>query len=141
GADGQWGNASSNPNNAGAIDTDDYYALLGGEMREDPPNSGNFSFFFTNPWDIDNDGDGIMDSVWVDLGMPATTTRDGRLAKPLFAILCLDMDGRLNLNAHGSFAHVASEATIQQSAPTSQDHIVGGYATQNISGRGMGYGP
>ena len=29
---------------------------------------------------------------------------DGKAYKPLFAILCLDMDGRLNLNAHGSLA-------------------------------------
>ena len=54
------------------------------------------------PWDVDNDGDGTMDSVWVDLGMPVRSTADGRLYKPLFAILCVDLDGRLNLNAHGS---------------------------------------
>ena len=53
-------------------------------------------------WDVDNDGDGVPDSVWVDLGMPVRTTADGRLYKPLFAILCVDLDGRLNLNAHGS---------------------------------------
>ena len=27
---------------------------------------------------------------------------DGKMYKPLFAILCTDLDGRLNLNAHGS---------------------------------------
>jgi len=52
-------------------------------------------------WDVDNDGDGVADSVWVDLGLPVRSTADGRLYKPLFAILCLDLDGRLNLNAHG----------------------------------------
>ena len=61
-------------------------------------------------WDVDNDGDGVPDSVWVDLGMPVRYTLDGRAYKPLFAILCLDMDGRLNLNAHSSFA--------QRSRPT-----------------------
>jgi len=55
-------------------------------------------------WDVDNDGDGIPDSVWTDLGMPVRYTTDGRAYKPLFAILCLDMDGRLNLNAHSSLA-------------------------------------
>ena len=55
-------------------------------------------------WDVDNDGDGVPDSVWVDLGMPVRTTTDGRLYKPLFAILCVDLDGRINLNAHGSLA-------------------------------------
>ena len=53
---------------------------------------------------MDNDGDGVPDSVWVDLGMPVRSTADGRLYKPLFAILCVDLDGRLNLNAHGSLA-------------------------------------
>jgi hypothetical protein len=55
-------------------------------------------------WDVDNDGDGVADSVWVDLGMPVRSTSDGRLYKPLFAILCVDLDGRLNLNAHGCLA-------------------------------------
>ncbi|MBI2825987.1 MAG: hypothetical protein HYX69_14985 [Planctomycetia bacterium] len=53
-------------------------------------------------WDVDNDGDGQPDSIWVDLGMPVQTAPDGRRYKPMFAILCIDMDGKLNLNAHGS---------------------------------------
>lgn len=56
------------------------------------------------PWDVDNDGDGVRDSLWVDLGLPVRTLPDGRHYKPLFAILCVDMDGRLNLNAHGRLA-------------------------------------
>jgi len=55
------------------------------------------------PWDVDNDGDGVPDSIWVDLGFPVRSTPDGRRYKPLFAILCVDLDGRLNLNAHGSY--------------------------------------
>jgi hypothetical protein len=57
------------------------------------------------PWDIDNDGDGIVDSIWVDLGMPAETAPDGTLYKPLFAFLVVDLDSRLNMNAHGNRAH------------------------------------
>ncbi len=56
----------------------------------------------TAQWDVDNDGDGRPDSIWVDLGYPAQQTADGRWYRPLFAILCVDLDGRLNLNAHGS---------------------------------------
>jgi hypothetical protein len=55
-------------------------------------------------WDVDNMGRGTPDSVWVDLGFPVRFTQDGRPYKPLFAILCLDLDGRLNVNAHGSLA-------------------------------------
>lgn len=51
-------------------------------------------------WDVDNDGDGIADSIWVDIGLPVQTAPDGRRFRPLVAILCQDLDGRLNLNAH-----------------------------------------
>jgi len=59
----------------------------------------------TGPWDVDNDGDGVPDSIWIDVGLPAQTTPDGRRFKPLVAILCQDLDGRLNVNAQGSIAH------------------------------------
>ena len=49
-------------------------------------------------------GTGVNDSVWVDLGLPVQTTKDGRTVKPLVAILCVDLDGRLNLNAHGNLS-------------------------------------
>jgi len=51
-------------------------------------------------WDVDNDGDGIPDSIWIDAGLPVQTAPDGRRYRPLVAILCQDLDGRLNLNAH-----------------------------------------
>jgi hypothetical protein len=52
-------------------------------------------------WDVDNDNDGVRDSVWVDLGDPIQETEDGRRYKALYAILCVDLDSRLNVNAHG----------------------------------------
>lgn len=54
------------------------------------------------PWDVDNDKDGTPDSVWVDFGAPIIAGPNGKLVKPLGAILVLDMDGRLNVNAHGT---------------------------------------
>jgi hypothetical protein len=59
------------------------------------------------PWDVDNDGNGVMDSVWLDLGFPVKTSSDGRSYKPLFAVLIKDLDNRLNINAHGNITHVA----------------------------------
>src|SRR6185369_9833063 len=53
-----------------------------------------------------NDNDGSPDSIWVDLGMPVTTDAAGRMVKPLFAIMVVDLDGRVNLNAHGTFQSV-----------------------------------
>jgi hypothetical protein len=60
----------------------------------------------TGSWDVDNDNDGLTDSIWLDLGYDPEPGPDGRLYKPLFAILCVDMDGKLNLNAHGMTAHL-----------------------------------
>ena len=54
-------------------------------------------------WDVDNDSDGVCDSIWVDLGAEVLTARDGRKYKPLFAPLVIDMDGKFNLNAQGKF--------------------------------------
>ncbi len=71
----------------------------------------------TDPLDVDNDGDGIADSIWVDLGMPVRSTSDGRLYKPLFAILCVDLDGRLNLNAHGCLAQCSAAPGNPSSYP------------------------
>ena len=57
-------------------------------------------------WDVDNDGDGIQDSVWIDLGMPVQHASDGRRYKPLFAFLIQDLDGRININAAGNIAQL-----------------------------------
>ena len=79
---------------------------------------------------MDNDGDGVPDSVWVDLGMPVRSTTDGRLYKPLFAILCVDLDGRMNLNAHGSLAQADPAATARWShsgvGPVARRRFAGG---------------
>ena len=41
-------------------------------------------------WDVDNDGDGVRDSIWIDVGMPVVTSPSGRRYKRLFAILIKD---------------------------------------------------
>ncbi|HIN54373.1 MAG TPA: hypothetical protein EYM79_08675, partial [Planctomycetes bacterium] len=92
------------------------------------PAMGNF------PWDIDNDGDGRPDSVWVDMGFPVQTDSSGRQYKPLFAILCADMDGRLNLNAHGNQMHYLANMT------NSAVPLAGGVTSTGFP-RGSGFGP
>jgi hypothetical protein len=77
------------------------------------------------PYDVDTDGDGIADSVWVDLGMPVQTAPDGTTYKPLFAIRVLDMDGRLNVNAHGNSAQVESAYSTPQSVPSATAKFAG----------------
>ncbi|MFO0915787.1 MAG: hypothetical protein U0795_22695 [Pirellulales bacterium] len=75
--------------------------FLAAQMASLGPVPGEEAWLRTGPWDVDNDGDGIPDSVWVDLGFEVRTSRDGRLYKPLVAFLVRDLDGRINLNTAG----------------------------------------
>lgn len=59
-------------------------------------------------WDVDNDGDGVRDSIWIDVGMPVVTSPSGRRYKRLFAILIKDLDGRVNLNVHGNLGQITA---------------------------------
>ena len=56
-------------------------------------------------WDVDNDQDGVHDSIWVDLGAPVLTAADGKRFKALYSLLVVDEDSRLNANTAGSLAH------------------------------------
>lgn len=53
-------------------------------------------------FDVDNDGDGKTDSIWVDLGFPAQRDSRGRLFKPLFAFMIEGLNGKLPLNTAGN---------------------------------------
>ncbi len=53
-------------------------------------------------YDVDCDGDGFRDAVWVDLDYPIVDLSDGRQFVPLFAFKVVDMDALLNVNAHGN---------------------------------------
>lgn len=59
-------------------------------------------------WDIDNDLDGYADSIWIDIGLPLKTDRQGRRYRPLVAIMVKDLDGLLNVNAHGFYSQFAT---------------------------------
>lgn len=53
---------------------------------------------------IDNDGDGVLDSKFVSLGLPQFTDASGATIEPRAAVLVVDLDGRINLNVHDSTA-------------------------------------
>lgn len=57
--------------------------------------------------DVDSDGDGIKDSVWIDLGHPQIDV-GGKKLLPLFAFKVIDLDSKINLNTAGKF--IQSEA-------------------------------
>ena len=51
--------------------------------------------------DVDTNMDGEYDAVWIDIGLPDQIDANGFKYRPLVAYRIIDLDGRLNLNAHG----------------------------------------
>ena len=54
------------------------------------------------PWDVDNDNDGVPRQRVGRSGRRHSGNRRRPRYKPLYAFLCVDLDSRLNVNAHGS---------------------------------------
>ena len=85
-------------------------------------------------FDVDNDGDGISDSVWLDLGYPARPDASGRLSKPLFAFLVIGLNGRIPLNSAGNLAATgATGATHAEHLGNSVSELDPTYALQNAN--------
>lgn len=96
-----------NPNFEGIFDT-------AGNLQ----NAGNLIDALRSPvaiWDVDNDKDGVPDSIWIDPGLPVITTADGRRIKRLAAILIKDLDGSIDLNAHGNLMQISPQLHQQLS--------------------------
>ncbi len=101
-------------------------------------------------WDVDTDGDGIPDANWIDIGLPVRSTPDGRKYKTLVAYYVLDLDGRLNLNAHGNLAQTIPAYNTQQNPAIIPDPLPAGFefpaacfagGVQPQLKRGRGFGP
>ncbi|WP_165249167.1 hypothetical protein [Paludisphaera soli] len=91
-------------------------------------------------YDVDNDGDGITDSVWVDLGYPARRNAQGTLYKPLFAFMVVGLNGRIPLNTAGNLAGRAtgeeSNATHASNLGNSVSEVDPTYGLQNAFASG-----
>ncbi len=87
------------------------------------------------PYDVDNMGSGTADSIWIDPGFPVMTARDGRTYKVLVAPLIIDLDGRVNINAQGSYAQLDPNYQGMSTGPLAGG--AGGVALPP----GMGWGP
>lgn len=119
---------------------------------EDHPNfTGGNPYFnptsLSGPYDVDNDGDGKPDSVWVDPRLPVLTAPDGRRYKRLVAVMIKDLDGRVQLNAHGSVRlqrtyddTTLAETAFSAGAAGAFAGIPNGTATLKLP-RGLGFGP
>ena len=81
-------------------------------------------FLTTGPWDVDNDGDGLADSVWIDLDMPLMTSPEGKLLKMLTSYYIVDLDSRLDLNAVGNL-HQKTDLTYNPSTSNTAFSLTG----------------
>jgi hypothetical protein len=93
---------------------------------------------------VDNDGDGTLDSGWIDVGLPDVVDASGNSLKVKVAALIIDLDGRLNVNTHGSTSDADSPeqtggfGTGKNYYP---DYVVGsGTIPLNRLTRGLGLG-
>ncbi len=92
--------------------------------------------------DVDVDGDGENEAFWLDLGFSIVTNADGKRFKPLVAYHVVDLDGRLNLNAHGNLTQVrpiSATAFVDDSYINIGQVSLGG--TAPTTPRGSGWGP
>ncbi len=68
--------------------------------------------------DVDLNGDGEPDGIWMDLGLDIVDMADGRQFVPLFSYLVLDADSLINLNAHGNLQGLFENAAAYNSYGT-----------------------
>jgi hypothetical protein len=99
---------------------------------------------------VDNDGDGVVDSGWLDVGLPPIVNAAGQTFYPRAAILITDLDGRLNVNAHGSRSDLDNPAALYSgsfatgsNALANVTSATSSFATLSLSQypRGRGIGP
>jgi hypothetical protein len=99
---------------------------------------------------VDNDGDGVLDSGWLDIGLPPIVNAAGQTLYPRAAILITDLDGRLNINAHGSRSELDNPSSLYSDSfvtgPTGLANVTSAtssFATLSLSQypRGRGLGP
>ncbi|BBO32191.1 hypothetical protein [Lacipirellula parvula] len=104
------------------------------------------------PWDVDNDNDGVRDSVWIDVGLPVMAGPNGKLVKPLVAMLIVDQDGKANVNAAGTCdlagawdSSAGGMASLQNTGTPPNTGRPSTIASTGLTSfttpRGIGYGP
>jgi hypothetical protein len=90
--------------------------------------------------EVDNDGDGVKDSNFIDVGLPPIVSSSGKQIYPRAAVLVVDMDGRLNANVHGTDAGM--EAVQQEANNLGLTATSGGQSVPfGKIPRGSGIGP
>jgi len=108
-----------------------------------PPTAGEILFLrnwvarqITGPWDVDNDRDGIPDSVYINPGLPASYSPDGRMLRPLASLMIQDLDSRININTAGDRTQGLTGFDLSPNPFVHKKSAAGVTTSQ-----GFGYGP
>lgn len=91
-------------------------------------------------YDVDNDGDGIWEGVWLDLGLPVMETAGRQAFVPFVSFTAYDVDALLNLNAHGNMASVW-QGDVSLTAPFKNAPVASIEYNQLISKSNLGLMP
>lgn len=98
-------------------------------------------------FDYDNDGDGVRDSILMDLGHCVRSDASGKKYVPLFLITIHDLDSLVNLNAHGNLAKILYGPNDLTAATTPVRNTANPFGTDGtgnfdfISRSNLGLGP
>lgn len=61
-------------------------------------------------WDVDNDGDGVREGVWIPSGLPIRVDKHGTPYATMFSYTIVDLDGRVDVNAAGTWDQLPNRA-------------------------------
>jgi large repetitive protein len=90
-------------------------------------------------YDVDNDGDGVTDSVWLDLGYPLKRDSSGKFYKPLFAFMVIGLNGKIPLNTAGNLANAAGPTAGGGNTPNFTQVEVPPFGVGNYINGGPGH--
>ena len=91
---------------------------------------------FTTGLDVDSDGDGVNDSVFIDIGLSSFVNRQGKRVKPLVAYHVIDLDSKININNHGNRSQVSTNGRLIDSTLAIQPAVGSSFIAP-----GDGFGP
>ena len=98
-------------------------------------------------FDYDNDGDGIPESILIDLDFPPQQDSSGKLFVPLFLVTIHDLDALVNLNAHGNLNAILQSPNDSAQPYTPISNSSGQFGTDSsgafnlVSRSNLGIGP
>ena len=67
-----------------------------------------------NPYDVDADGDGVREAIWIPSGLPVRVDENGTPYATMFAYTILDLDGRVNVNTAGNWDQLPNNSITQR---------------------------